>query len=73
MQGDIDFFIRNFCRLMNSVGYGDCVNLAYIKILELPNVVRVRYGNNERYCVYVDHSCKIAVLAQSGRYERNFN
>lgn len=70
MQDDIDIFFRNFDRLMNSVGYGDCVNFAYRKILELPDVVRVRYGNNERYCVYVNHLCKIAVLAQSGRYER---
>lgn len=65
-EADIQCFIRNFRRLGD---YVECVNFVYIKIVEFPKVDRIRYGNKERYCVYISHADKMAVLAQCGRYE----
>lgn len=67
---DVNFNQYFIDKFLNFASYDEAVSFAYITIDDVPTVERVRYGSNERYCVYLKRSCKMAVLAQCARYDR---
>lgn len=62
----IEYFIAEF-KAFDS--YDQAVHFGFGKLLDMPDVERLRYGNNNRYCVFLNRKHQMAVLAQCTRYE----